>query len=109
MTPKLISPEALNDNFDNVKSGAWSLIDVRDVLEYRKSHIPMAALMPSGHTEKMSRQIELNDVVVLYCKAGVRSGKEVQNLSNMGHNNVYSLKGGIDNWTASGYPVESWL
>lgn len=109
MTPKTISPEELNANFNNVQSGAWSLIDVRDVSDYRAAHIPMAALMPSGHTEKIARRMNSDNVVVLYCKAGIRSGREAQNLSNLGRDNVYSLKGGIDSWTASGYPIESWL
>ena len=109
MTPKMISPEELNDNFDNVRSGDWSLVDVRDAFDYRAAHIPMAVLMPSGYTENMIGQVNPDNVVVLYCKTGIRSGREAQHLSNLGRKNVYSLKGGIDNWTASGYPVESWF
>lgn len=68
MTPKMISPEELNDNFDNVRSGDWSLVDVRDAFDYRAAHIPMAALMPSGYTENMIGQVNPDNVVVLYCK-----------------------------------------
>lgn len=73
MTPKMISPEELNDNFDNVRSGDWSLVDVRDAFDYRAAHIPMAALMPSGYTENMIGQVNPDNVVVLYCKTGIRS------------------------------------
>lgn len=107
MTPKTISPKELNDNFNKVESGDWSLIDVRDVSDYRSAHIPMAAVMPSTHPEKIARQTNPDNVVVLYCKAGIRSGRAAQNLSDLGRKNVYTLKGGIDSWTASGYPVES--
>ena len=106
MLSKTISPKELHNNLDNVKLGIWSLIDVRSVSEYRAGHIPMAALMPFGHTTKTAQQINPDAMTVLYCRTGNRSGEEAQELSGMGFNNVYSLDGGLTNWISSGFPVE---
>lgn len=78
MLSKTISPKELHNNLDNVKLGTWSLIDVRSVSEYRAGHIPMAALMPFGHTTKTAQQINPDAMTVLYCRTGNRSGERLR-------------------------------
>ena len=76
------------------------VIDVRTKEEYDGGHIEGAVLLPVDDiTEDSIKDIVKNkdDVMIVYCKSGVRSKKAAQLLKTLGYNNVFNL-GSIDNW-----------
>lgn len=83
------------------------VVDVRGAVDFEKSHIPGAINAPYDSIEKAGLPREGN--LVLYCgnnqcpwsKLGART------LENAGYKNVRVLDGGITNWTAEGFALES--
>ena len=78
----------------------YILLDVRTEAEYREKRIMGAILIP--HTEiEIRAAVELpnkNQIIIVYCQAGVRSETAARALVEMGYSNVYNM-GGILDWT----------
>lgn len=92
---KDICIEELNDILNKEKA---ILIDVRSKQEYNEGHINGAICIPSYeiHSEIEQKIIDKNQIIILYCKSGIRSKKAQRILINMGYKNVYNLFNGID-------------
>lgn len=85
------------------------LIDVREPDEHRQGHIAGSVNIPRGMLEfKISNEPALQNVarpVIVYCKTSGRAALSAVALQNMGFQNVLSLAGGFDSWTAEGLAV----
>lgn len=85
------------------------LIDVREPDEYRQGHIAGSVNIPRGMLEfKISNEPALQNVtrpVIVYCKTSGRAALSAVALQSMGFQNVLSLAGGFDSWTAEGLAV----
>ncbi len=92
------------------------LIDIREVAEFQRGHLPGAVLSPRGLLEfeihsLVERTATNDDVapenreIVLYCGTGGRSALAAETLNKMGYKNVTSMDGGIVAWEAIGLPV----
>lgn len=74
-------------------------LDVRTPEEYRLGHLPDAVNLPLN-TLKNSKERSIaskDDVLLIYCRSGVRSRSAASYLSSLGYPNVYDL-GGIISW-----------
>ncbi|WED42297.1 rhodanese-like domain-containing protein [Legionella cardiaca] len=87
---------------------ALCLIDVRELSEWQILRIPHAIHIPKDELpNRISTHIsDLNHPIYLHCKGGVRSLYAANCLLEMGYKKVYSVDGGIMEWTMFGYPVE---
>ena len=77
------------------------LLDVRNPDEFDTKHISGSILIPVAELE--SRLSELPDkkaIIIVYCRAGVRSGSAYEILLSAGYTNVYDMQK-IDNWPMS--------
>ena len=92
---KEISYENLNDFMKNKKV---FLIDVRNNQEYEEGHLNGAINISLYNIEKQIENIvkDKTDLIILYCSSGNRSKKAKKILENLGYQEVYNLKGGID-------------
>ena len=74
------------------------LIDVRSNQEYEEGHLNGAINIPLYQLERKIKNIEKNKqaIILLYCLTGFRSSEGQKILENLGYNNVYSLKGGLN-------------
>ncbi|MBC7653437.1 MAG: rhodanese-like domain-containing protein [Oligoflexus sp.] len=77
----------------------FQLIDVREPFEYEMSNIegeniPLAGIVIEA--DKISK----DKPVVMQCRSGARSAAAINQLQNLGYNNLYNLKGGILAWAA---------
>ncbi|MCF0109080.1 MAG: rhodanese-like domain-containing protein [Erysipelotrichaceae bacterium] len=80
------------------------ILDVRTLDEYNNSHIPNALCIPLDELEKRALN-ELSDqsqMILVYCRSGVRSKKAADILVKLKYTNVYEF-GGIITWP---YEVE---
>jgi len=62
-----------------------------------------------GYLEfKIEKEIpNKNARIVIYCCTGKRGTLAAKTLNDMGYTNVSSLKGGIRQWVADGYPLDT--
>ena len=93
------------------------LIDIRELAEFRKGHIPGALLAPRGLLEfeihgLVERTASDPNVapedrdIVLYCGTGGRSALAAETLDSMGYRQVKSMAGGIVAWATARLPVD---
>ena len=94
------------------------LIDIRELPEFQKGHIPGALFAPRGLLEFEIHGIVQRTMtdpngapedrdIVLYCGTGGRSALAAETLDSMGYRNVRSMAGGIVAWSAAGLPVDT--
>lgn len=85
---------------EKVESGECVLIDVRNPDEYRKERIEGSRNVPVDTIAVGLAGIDRHIPLLIYCKAGKRCIKAVEQLSEMGFIDVTVLDGGIDSWKA---------
>ena len=74
------------------------LLDVRGPLEYTRRHLPGAVLLPLPELAARAAEVPRQGPVVLYCQSGVRSRQALELLRGLGHDNVRTLSGGLEEW-----------
>ncbi len=75
------------------------LLDVRSPQEYKEEHLEGSINMPLYDVEKEIKNTIKNKecTIIVYCQSGNRSKKAVEILSKDGYENLYNIKGGMDN------------
>ena len=77
------------------------LVDVRTPKEYSEGYIGKAKninFFDDDFTTQMSKKIDKNKPVVLYCRSGRRSANAALKLKDLGFKQIYDLNGGILSW-----------
>ena len=69
------------------------VVDVREAGEYRGEHLPKAVNIPLGELwSSLPRLVtDKNQVLLLHCLSGTRSGIAKRQLKGMGYANVFNL------------------
>ena len=103
-----ITPEELTKIVSNNKD-EFLLLDVRDPIEFEIARIEGAKLIPLSELTHRISEIKAYQykTVIAYCHLGYRSLTAAQLLRDQGFTNLFSLKGGIDEWSKSGGTVLS--
>ncbi|VAW91805.1 hypothetical protein MNBD_GAMMA22-2822 [hydrothermal vent metagenome] len=101
---KEIEINELKTMLDQVKPTV-KLIDVRNTAEVARGKIPGSENMPLHTVPLHQESIKEHEKVILYCHSGARSAQACNYLSNLGHENVYNLRGGILAWVNNGNSV----
>lgn len=75
------------------------LLDVRSKQEYDEYHLDGAVCIPTYELTNEISNIATGkeQTIICYCQSGARSRKAVNLLRKMGYQNLYEIKGGIDN------------
>ncbi len=75
------------------------LIDVRSPQEYKEFHLDGAINLPLYDIElQVGNKIKRKDTpMIIYCQSGSRSRKALQILKQEGYQNLFEIKGGLDN------------
>lgn len=82
------------------RSDGHIIVDVRRQDEYDEGHIPGAVCIPNESigNEKPEALPDLDQIILVHCRSGVRSAQAAQKLVDLGYTNVYDF-GGILSWT----------
>ena len=86
-----------------IESGEkFILVDVRSPQEFEEGAIAFATNIPLYELNAVADFILPNDnqKIILYCKTGIRSKKAYKILEKKGYKNIYSLKGGIEEYNS---------
>jgi len=97
-----ISPEEVNEIIKNGED--YLILDVRSKEEYDPGHLEGAMLFPVSELEDRLDELPVDKPIIVYCKSGGRSRTAANILVENGLTQVYDM-GGINSWTAEGYPV----
>ncbi len=88
------------------ENGAF-VLDVREPHEWEAGHIPGATLIPLGELESRLAEIPKDQEVLVVCRSGNRSAQARNILKNEGFNNITSMAGGMNQWSAKSYDLET--
>lgn len=94
---------------EELSKGNGKLVDVRTTREFDSGHINGSELInwkDSADFFAAAQKLEKTEPLYLYCKSGGRSAKAASWLVSQGFEQVYELKGGIENWQSAGLPIE---
>jgi rhodanese-related sulfurtransferase len=83
-------------------SGEVDVVDIRDTQEWSDGHIPGARLVPLDDLRADPAKTLPNSNIVFVCGQGLRSLTAAKLADRLGIGKVYSLDGGISNWTRAG-------
>lgn len=86
-----------------VESGAV-LLDVREPDEWEAGHAPGAVLIPMNSVTARLAELPSDQMIVVICRAGGRSGVVTDALLGLGFE-AFNLAGGMQAWTADERPV----
>jgi rhodanese-related sulfurtransferase len=83
-------------------SGEVDVVDIRDTQEWSDGHIPGARLVPLDDLRADPAKTLPRSNIVFVCGQGLRSLTAAKLADRLGIGKVYSLDGGISNWTRAG-------
>ena len=80
------------DALEKLKAGAL-VIDVRSSGEFNSRHLPTAINIPLDEIETAlpKRVVDKNQVLLLHCASGMRSGMAKSKLKGLGYTNTFNL------------------
>ena len=91
-----------------LKQGQVRLIDVREPWEFATARIDGSVPIPMGDIPARAHQeLDSEQRLVIVCHHGVRSMNVTVWLRNQGFEQVQSMRGGIDAWSAEVDPTIS--
>ena len=90
-----------------MNKGEVTVIDVREVSEFIKSHIEDSVNLASTKFDKKINELDKykTDLVIIACQTGTRSPAACSKLLKNGFTNVHMLKGGIQAWEDLNLPI----
>ena len=91
------------------------ILDVRESSEHEQGYLEGAMLVPRGileaaadfnYPKRVQALVDARDrPIVVYCASGGRSAMAAVTLKQMGFKEVYSLAGGVMQWSAENRPL----
>ena len=100
-----IDAEQLRELMRNGAESTYMLVDVREVDEYRKGHIPGAQNVPLTQIAAGEAPIPQAEQTIFYCLGGVRSLRAAQIAIRRGEiERIWNLTGGIAAWSGHVLP-----
>jgi rhodanese-related sulfurtransferase len=104
-TNALASTISVSDAYDLYQTGAF-VLDVRTQEEWNEFHAPNTTLIPLDQLASRLNEVPRDRQIVVVCRSGNRSQQGRDILLNSGFEQVTSMVGGLNEWRASGYPIE---
>lgn len=89
---------------DSIRGSEVQLLDIRTSKEFaEEGAFPHATNIDytkgEAFYEEVTEKFDPSKPLYIHCKGGLKSGKAVDALKEMGYGEIYELKGGFDNFT----------
>ena len=94
---------------DLIEAEAVAIVDVREVEEWARGHVPGARSLTLEQLRAAPRQSLPAEGVLFVCAGGLRSQTAARLADQLGVRRVYSLSGGTRSWASAGFPVTTEL
>lgn len=91
---------------DLIARGTVRVIDVREPQEWVQGHLADSVLIPLGGLLARPGKLLERQPTLFVCSEGLRSAVACETAAAVGLTEIYNLEGGLQAWTARGYPVE---
>jgi rhodanese-related sulfurtransferase len=91
--------------YAKLQQGAFFL-DVRSQEEWDQFHIKGSSLIPMDQLQNRLSELPKDQDIVVVCLSGHRSQSGNAILQQAGFKHVFCLSGGLQAWTAEGYPIQ---
>jgi len=104
-TAALPAEISVSEAFTKYQNGTF-VLDVRTQEEWDEYHAPNTTLIPLDQLPNRLTELPKDKEIVIVCRSGNRSAQARDLLLNAGFTQVTSMKGGLNEWRASGYPIE---
>lgn len=101
----LASTVSVNEAYQLVQNGAL-VLDVRTVEEWNEFHVPNSTFIPLDQLPARLNEVPRDRQILVVCRSGNRSQQGRDILLHAGFEQVTSMTGGLNEWRASGFPVE---
>ena len=98
------SEVSVDEAYQKYQSGTFFL-DVRTPDEWQEFHAPNTTLIPLDELPERVNELPQDQEIVVVCRSGNRSQSGRDILLDAGFTQVSSMKGGLNEWRASGFPV----
>ncbi len=79
-----------------------TLLDCRDLKDYRRGHIENAMHLHEGLRDSLLKKADKLKPIILYCYYGHASEHAAEMFADFGFTQVYSLSGGFTDWKEHG-------
>lgn len=99
----LVEPEEAHRVLE--EKGAGQLVDVREVSEVDALRVEGALNLPLSRLRELAGRLDKRGPVYLLCRAGSRAASAASQLQELGHKDIFVVRGGLDAWAAAGKPV----
>ncbi len=94
------------DTVARLKAGTAVLIDIREIDEYAREHIPGAVSLPVSALDNADLKLEAGQQAIFHCKSGMRTDSNCARLAQHVEGDAFMLEGGLDAWRAQGLPTK---
>jgi rhodanese-related sulfurtransferase len=98
-------PEVSASEAKEIINGGSQLIDVRTEVEYDTGRIPGARHVQLSDIQREVAELDKAQPVVIYCRAGNRSGPTAEAFAASGWD-AHSIEGGVVAWAEAGFELE---
>lgn len=98
-----VSVQEVNEKLN--PANGFTLLDVREADEVEQGHLDKAIVIPRGFLEVKADKLlaDKKQPIVVYCAGGTRSAFAAKTLQEMGYTDVYSMRGGFNEWKNNGF------
>jgi len=83
------------------------VIDVRQASEFETGHVPGARHLHAGDLPERLAELPRDRPIAAICASGYRSSVAAGLLRQAGFSDVSAVRGGLPDWRAAGYPVQT--
>ncbi len=92
LAPTALASERAQQGWQLIEQGAL-VVDVRTPQEFAEGHLDKAVNFPLSELAQHFKGIRKDQMIVLYCRSGNRSGKAYQYLQAQGFTNLHNAGG----------------
>ncbi|ENJ2866296.1 rhodanese-like domain-containing protein [Vibrio parahaemolyticus] len=92
LAPNVAASERAEQGWQLIEQGAM-LVDVRTPQEFSEGHLDNAVNFPLSELDEHFKDVKKDQMIVLYCRSGNRSGQAYQHLQSQGFTNLHNAGG----------------